>query len=134
MEATGVASGGVVIYDWDRKAALKKFMPSQVTTANIKNALLEIWPLKFNEATGEYVTPANETFPALTKGGAGFSFFPGLGLFDLNLPVPWWAWAIVAGLGAWQANKSTTKAGRYTFGAVAIVAAGNAWMKKVKPA
>ncbi len=56
----------------------------------------------------------------------GFGFNP-WGIFSLPIDAPWWLWAVLAGGAAVGSTSANGKVGRYGWGAVAIVAGGNAY-------
>ncbi len=71
--------------------------------------------------------------PVLTNSGSGtdegessgFGLNP-WGIFSLPFDAPWWVWAAIAGGAAIGSTSADGKLGRYGWGAVAVVAGGNA--------
>ncbi|MEO1260567.1 MAG: hypothetical protein AAFZ15_17350 [Bacteroidota bacterium] len=105
---------------------------NSITSSKIKKALEDALQLSYDQATGTYKKPGGGSIDPIVPGSntGSNSLIPGLGLFDLNLNLPWWVFAAIAAGSAWQFNKSQSTVGKLIFGGVSLVAGANAYKKK----
>lgn len=124
---TGVKKGGILIWDWDNKIALKLLSPAQANANAIANALKKLWGYEFDPANGQYVSQdgTNSVLPPHDGPLPGFPIWS----FSINLPLPWWVWGIGSALSASQAISSRGVIGKVFWGTVSSVTAANAYHK-----
>lgn len=119
----------VLLFFWqfdDTNAVEVYRMRSPITENRIREKLKELEDADLSKFLNEGVPAVDEAGDGGNQGQNSPVPLFGLGLFNLNLPIPWWLWAILAAVAAERASskKSTL------LGFAALVAAINAYNKK----
>ena len=116
----------VSIVDLETYAVLWQKPVSQVNSANIRAALDWLAGLEFNPGSGQYTGPDGGTVDPVIPGDdpGSDSLFPGLGLFNLELPrLAWFVLAAGSGYKATQSRGTVGKVG-WGFAATALLKKG----------
>lgn len=119
----------VAIVDTDNFNMLYRKPISQVTTSGLKAAIESVLKLEFDPVSGNYISTEGEMVEFDNNKGL-LNFFPGLGLFNLPINLPWWAYALLSAYTLQKANTSRTKAGKIVWGGIGVVAGANAYTRK----
>jgi hypothetical protein len=122
IDTTGVKNGGVVMYDWDRQAALVLIEPGNVTKSNIKSKLEMLYSVHYEDGSG-YVNADGSEWGFGDGQGNGECVFKNLPILGNMLEflcgiekILWAGLAVFAGL---KTLESPTKEGKYGWGALA---------------
>ena len=120
-----IEPGAVSFWDWENNTLLMVLPKHLVDENRITYVLKLLWTFEPTGNPGEYIKDSGKIV-SVTPDGKGLPIFPGLGLFNLNLPIPWWMWAVLAAVSAERASRKNS----ILWGIGALVAAVNAYNKK----
>lgn len=118
------APNRVIVLDDDTGKILFNRPSNGTTSDDVANFVNGLSSVTYNSQTGEYIKSDGT---ALALPGNGNSF--GLGLFNLNLPIPNALWWLASGFSAYQASKADSDTGKMIWGSLSVVAGGNALNK-----
>ncbi len=99
--------------------------PSPQAIANAAESIAQNEHFKNCEVNSGPLTTAADSGSGDDDTQSGFGLNP-WGIFSLPFDAPWWIWAAIAGGAAIGSTSANGKVGRYGWGAVAVIAGGNA--------